>query len=93
MQKSEVILFWASTITLFYFVFLYLNSELFNFEFVFISVIQELITIPMILCAFGILIFGINKIIRKSYGNIRYIMLMILNTLLIFVWIILNFSN
>jgi len=87
-QKTESILFWVSTIALFYFAFLYLNSELFNFEFVFISVISELITIPMLLVVFGILIFAAIKIIRKSYSNVSYMLAIVVNAVIILTWIV-----
>jgi len=87
-QTSEAILFWASIIALIYFLFLNLNAELFNFEFVFISVISELITIPMLLVVFGILIFAAIKIIRKSYSNVSYMLAIVVNAVIILTWIV-----
>ena len=90
-QKTEIILFWASSIALFYFVLLYLNTELFHFDYAILGVVQELFTLPLIIGVFVLLVFVLIKIIRNSYHDIRFILAIAVNSVILLTWIIVSF--
>jgi len=91
-NKSDSILsfnklvFLLSILISFFFFFLFLNSYLFNLDFIIIGVFQELLTIPfmigeLLLLICSIIGFAYDKFLLKSYA-FSSIILLIVNIIL-----------
>jgi hypothetical protein len=85
---SSKMVFKATLIVFFYLAFLFLNAETIKLNFAIISVMQEILTIPiiiaeLILCYFAFYYFRKSNYSLSTYGFYSIVILLIIN---VFIW-------
>ncbi len=89
---SDKNVFYISLVVVIYFIFLYVNSYIVKAEYVLIGVLQESLTIPMLIIQFILLIIVINRCISnkfdvKTYTFFAFIMLIVNSLFVLFSFI------
>ena len=77
-DKNERIIIIASLFLILYFGFLFLNTYVLKLEYTMISVLQEILTIPMMLLSLILLFFSIRNFVVKHFTIVSYAFLTIL---------------
>lgn len=74
---KQKLIFLAAFITVLYFLFLYLNSNYFKIDFILLGILQEFVTLPMMLLQFVLLFFSTASLFCNTVKNKSYPLLTI----------------
>lgn len=90
-RKDEKIIFLLTILSLLYFSFLLLNASYFRFDNVALGVIQELLTIPVIIGQFVLLYFAWKNFKLKGYSVRTYAFVSVIILIGVIAFVLISF--